>query len=318
MNFQIFFLNKVTEILKKNKTILKNFYSNNPAYMSPADLMAFESEKQKHLRNIENQINDLFDDDKELFFIPAGRSLLATLSDQLADIQFRKLDWLMQSFVNRINQLKPYFNKSFDKLVLDKKEFTSQKINFENVNLTKKKIANILKGNYAYDKEGEKIYYDKDNYVMLNYSSSGQQESIWILLLIFNIVLENKKIFIVFEEPETHLYPESQKEIIELITLLSNLDENEIIITTHTPYILSSLNNLLYASMHSEKERKKIEKIIDIHYWIFPENFQAFFLEDGEIRNIIDEETQLIKTEEIDGVSEIIDEEYSKMFDLEQ
>ena len=51
----------------------------------------------------------------------------------------------------------------------------------------------------------------------------------------------------VFEEPEAHLYPETQSDIVELIGLLANLYHNQIIKTTHRPYILSAFNNLLYA-----------------------------------------------------------------------
>lgn len=57
----------------------------------------------------------------------------------------------------------------------------------------------------------------------LQYASSGQQESVWILLLIFRYILDGTSVFIVFEEPEAHLYPETQSDIVELIGLLANI-----------------------------------------------------------------------------------------------
>jgi predicted ATPase len=51
----------------------------------------------------------------------------------------------------------------------------------------------------------------------------------------------------VVEEPEAYLFPVAQKQIIDLIALLANQNENQVIVTTHSPYILSSFNNLLYA-----------------------------------------------------------------------
>ncbi|WP_366509415.1 AAA family ATPase, partial [Alistipes sp.] len=89
-----------------------------------------------------------------------------------------------------------------------------------------------------YDSEGEKIYIaNSAKYVKLNFASSGQQESLWILLLVFITILEQQNIFIVIEEPEAHLYPDAQKSISTLITLLSNIKQSQIVITPHSPYI---------------------------------------------------------------------------------
>lgn len=42
-------------------------------------------------------------------------------------------------------------------------------------------------------------------YVM--YSSSGQQEALWILFLIFSVILTRKSVFMVIEGPEAHFFP---------------------------------------------------------------------------------------------------------------
>ncbi|MCG6171626.1 AAA family ATPase, partial [Anoxybacillus sp. LAT_11] len=77
-------------------------------------------------------------------------------------------------------------------------------------------------------------------YTKLKFSSSGQQEVVWILLLIFTVILERRRVFMVIEEPEAHLYPSAQKEMVALFALLLNATDNTLVITTHSPYILSA------------------------------------------------------------------------------
>ncbi|QTA78191.1 NTP hydrolase p-loop-containing [Desulfonema limicola] len=286
-------------------------------FMSSSDFFAAESEKRNFLNRIENLISELFGDNKDLVFIPAGRSLLATVSEQIQSIHSHKLDYLMRSFADRIINSKPFFSKSLYELVTDKKKYTQEKIEFNNVYFAQKIIEDILKGEYRFDSEGEKLFFDSQKYVKLNYASSGQQEVIWILLLIFLLILEKKQVFIVFEEPEAHLYPEAQKDIVELISLLSNVKNNQIIITTHSPYILSSLNNLLYAYNIGQKKTKETKNIVDKRLWVNPKKLNAFFVSEGCIKNIIDDEFGLIKSEAIDSASNIINNIFNLLFDLD-
>jgi len=52
---------------------------------------------------------------------------------------------------------------------------------------------------------------------------------VWILLLILLLILNIRKVFLVVEEPEAHLFPVAQKQIIDLIALLANQNENQIL-----------------------------------------------------------------------------------------
>ena len=83
-----------------------------------------------------------------------------------------------------------------------------------------------------------------NKYVKINFSSSGQQECVWILNLLFYYIVQQKEILFIIEEPESHLFPESQKYITELIALVNNCGHS-IVLTTHSPYVLGTLNNLL-------------------------------------------------------------------------
>lgn len=101
----------------------------------------------------------------------------------------------------------------------------------------------------------KKIYFNERQWVKRMYGSSGQQEILWILMLAFITILEKKSSFVVIEEPEAHLFPEAQKDVIYLISLMVNATGSRVILTTHSPYILTSLNILLY-SEKIESHRK--------------------------------------------------------------
>ena len=60
------------------------------------------------------------------------------------------------------------------------------------------------------------------------------------------IHIYNQPIFRVYEEPESHLSPVGQLGIIQLIAMLANRNpDNQIIIPTHTPYLLYEINNIV-------------------------------------------------------------------------
>ena len=67
-------------------------------------------------------------------------------------------------------------------------------------------------------------------------------------------VLYNEVIFRVIEEPEAHLHPIAQKHLMHIIALMRNHINSQIVITTHSPYLLAVLKNLLTAGQLSEKK----------------------------------------------------------------
>lgn len=318
LHFSPSFRNTFNYIIRETREFISERSKRDPSFLSSSDLLALESEKRSFFKKIESLANELFDDDKDLIFIPAGRSLLATLSEQLQYIHPHKLDYLMWAFIDRINNSKPLFNKSLSDIVYEKKKLTQDKIAFDTVDMARKIIEKILKGSYRFDREGEKLYIDDHKYTKLNFSSSGQQESIWILLLIFLIILENKKVFMVIEEPEAHLYPEAQKEMVDLIALLTNHTDNQTIITTHSPYILASLNNLIYAKKIGDKTPDAVKDRINPKLWLNREKMGTYFIDKGGFNNIMDEELDLIKTEAIDSASAIINDDYEFLFNLDE
>jgi ABC-type lipoprotein export system ATPase subunit len=263
---------------------------------------------------IDKKINSIFENDLSFDYIPAGRSLLTILAEQLGSINISSIDYITKTFMEKIIFLKKLFYQDIDSVIESHKKFSSQKIDFQRVNIAKDIIYKILKGNYIVANGLEFLHLKNGNDIKINFASSGQQESLWILNLIFYSILYNLKLFTVVEEPEAHLYPIAQKEIVELISLFGNKQNNQILITTHSPYILSSFNNLIYAkNLAKNKEISFIRKEIMIDY----NDVNAFMINEENFYSILDDEIKQIKTEEIDKASEILNKEYEKLLEME-
>ncbi|MTJ49245.1 AAA family ATPase [Dolichospermum sp. UHCC 0259] len=287
-------------------------------FKSLEELRELESNKRLQFNYFKLRIDKIFEETHSSVFIPAGRSLMSTLTDQLQEIKNPDtLDYFTKSFVERINLLKTYFTDDLNTLIQNKD--VALNLGDDLSRLLKK----ILKGKYRFnaDIDKERIYFKNNQYVKLQYASSGQQESVWILLLIFRYILDGTSVFMVFEEPEAHLYPETQSDIVELIGLLANVYNNQIIITTHSPYILSSFNNLLYAHQVGTNkvgdEREAVKSIVNSKSWIDPNRISAYFISENGYESIIDEELKLIQAEKIDSASSIINDRFNYLFNLD-
>ena len=122
----------------------------------------------------------------------------------------------------------------------------------------------------------------------------------------------------VVEEPELNLYPVTQRDLLrELILVANRRADNQLIVTTHSPYILSALNNLLYAAQVGRKHPAEIKRIVSEDCWMPASEVAAYALENGKIVSIMDEELQQIAAERIDGVSEELNREYEQLLDLD-
>ncbi len=270
--------------------------------------------------NIKKEIDEFFGDDTEVIYIPAGRSMMTLFSSQLMfmysmmnDDQKRSLDYCTQNYVERIMQLKPSFSNSVQSLIQEKIELTDAKIHKKKLQQCAELMKKVLHGEYRNVDGEERLQVTEDRYVKINFASSGQQEAVWILNVVFYYLLNNKKSYFIIEEPESHLFPNAQKLITEFISLAKN-DGNKVLLTTHSPYILGTINNLLYANKISSKvNRNMLEKIIDSYKWIEFERLSAYYVENGEIQSCLDDEFEAILNEIIDGASDKINEDYEAL-----
>ena len=262
----------------------------------------------------------VFENDAEIMYIPAGRSLLATMSEQLHDFSVADMDLTMQDFINLVRNTKNKFDSKIPDIVKSYTKTVRGQINNSALKMAYDLIKRIFKADYISENDGEKIYFGERCWIKLMHSSSGQQEVLWILMLAFNIILENKKSFVIVEEPEAHLFPIAQKDVISLISLMLNLTDSKAIITTHSPYILTSLNILLYSDKVERNLKVKrsavINKSVRINYNMFGAyKFESGINESSNMENLLDEGSHMIGTDYIDYVSSITNIELSKLLD---
>lgn len=271
-------------------------------------------------RQCQQELEHLFCNHAEIIYIPAGRSLLATLSDQLHDMPISGIDLTMQEFIKLILRTKRRFGTKISDMAQDYLMTVRGQINNAAVEKAYQLIQHILKADYANEGDGEKIYFDDSHWVKLMYGSSGQQEVLWILMLVFVTILENRESFFVIEEPEAHLFPEAQKDVITLISLMLNVTGSRAILTTHSPYILTSANVLLYSDKVERETKGKtvIPKNMRIGYG----GFAAYCVgEDRQkaksMRSIVDHESHMIELDYIDRISLLTNQELDILLDME-
>lgn len=276
-----------------------------------------------HKGDIKEKIETVFDNDEEVIYIPAGRSMMTLFSSQLMymysvmnDDQKRSLDYCTQNYLERIMQLKPSFSDSVKTMIKNKMELTDEKINKEKLKQCADLMQEILHGEYRNVNGEERLQMEESRYIKINFASSGQQEAVWILNVIFYYLLNNKKSFFIIEEPESHLFPNAQKLMAEFISL-AKTDGNKVILTTHSPYMLGSINNMLYANRIAKKVGKyRVNKIMNQLKWLDFTKLSAYFVENGVLDSCLDEEFESIQNEVIDNASDEINADYDKMLDL--
>lgn len=270
----------------------------------------------------------IFRDDYMLMYIPAGRNLLAVLPEHIMpkesslvnqmnqelEIDISETDLITQEFAQYIRKMRFDFGSRLDEIIQNYLKTVKGQIRDRDVKLASGLIREILRADYVYDKDGEKLFYDDEHWVKLMFGSSGQQEIVWALNIIFLAVLKNEKTFLVFEEPESHLFPDSQEKIAQLVALAIYSSKSQVVITTHSPYMLTAFNLLIYSG-EEEKAVSNERAVVRKEFRIEPNSVGAYFIsaEKGLLGNIVSKNKGLIDAFQIDGISESINDRMDRI-----
>ncbi len=247
-------------------------------------------------------------------FIPAGRSFFATLQSSIF------------SFLSNNKAIDPFlveFGSFYENI---KGIVTRESISLKNktdFKIIDDLIIEILGGKYQRIKSKDYIIHEDKRKINLAYASSGQQETLPLALILkalTKISFTGGGITLYIEEPEAHLFPSAQKRVVELIVSVFKLSkcESQIILTTHSPYIISSFNNLLQAGLIEEKNNdEKLYEIVNKLFIIPKNNLNAVSVEKQQFKSILDEDFGLIDSEYLDSISSIISNEFNQLIDFE-
>ena len=202
------------------------------------------------------------------------------------------------------------------------KYITDFGILFQNARkVIKEQAIDFLDGvTYYYEDNIDKVKLRNGKTIRLSESSNGIQSTLPLLLAIRFLSekvsrKQAKNISIAIEEPELSLFPSTQIELLKFILEMITPLNYHLAITTHSPYTLTAINNLIYAYQVGHKN-KNVNDIIPSKLWLNPADVGAWFVENGTVRSIIDEESGQIKAEEIDKISDVLNQEYDKIMNL--
>ncbi len=307
-----------------------------------------QAELRKIEVELERKMMELFgeNDSLEKIFIPAGRSFLAaiqrryevewaqsvfsspmelrtgsSLVSESEDVS-KYYEFFVRQFISDTLKIKKevFYGKTLEAVIDEFETLRSEPLPIDARQLLKQ-IEKIIKASYRLDDTGERLILQNRKSVLLEFASSGQQEAIWILLLLFFLSLTGRPASVIIEEPEAHLFPKAQQEMVKFLALFLKVNpKNQIMVTTHSPYLLTAFNNLLMAGIVQQQNpgaADALEEIIGQAAWLDPDMFDAFLVqEDGSIRSIVSKETKLIAETELDAVSDELMDTFDHLLEL--
>ncbi len=99
--------------------------------------------------------------------------------------------------------------------------------------------------------------------------------------------------WLIMDEPELNLHPEAQVRLIELLTMLVNADLS-LLLTTHSPYFVDHLVNLMEAYKHEDREIvREMFYLQQTESFIPKDNVAAYLFEGGTAKSILGEDGYL-------------------------
>ena len=180
---------KLTEALGKLEKDVLNLYSqkNQTMHLSLADA---SRERLRNYGYLKKCLNCIFNDDKDTYYIPAGRSLLTLLANNRSLIEGDNLDLITRHYMQIIDNIRSVFD---DGIRNAHKKYPDGERRFDVNKITDMLIAN-LKGDYQYTSGREYIIIQDEERnkrkIPINFASSGQQEVLWLLNELYVLMLK--------------------------------------------------------------------------------------------------------------------------------
>ncbi len=272
------------------------------------------------------RINQYFDGSmvSEQLYIPASRAFFTTFGRAMSAFEHGQLlDPITKSFgrlyILLVDRMKHGFPMAYGY------GRTPQAVGAKYRHET---MAKVFGGRPRMERNDLMIQAEDGRVIPLFALSSGQQEllPLWISLDYFESTSEymdeiyGPKVMYI-EEPEAHLFPEAQTAIVDVLASLLRKPKtaSQMVLTSHSPYILSKVNNLLFAAKMGFRKRKdrqlQVAKIVPKNRWLPVDSVSCYGLESGCVINLIGADG-LISTDYIDNVSQDVIDEFASLAEM--
>lgn len=250
-------------------------------------------------------------------FVPSSRTIYTQLSDNIF-LLFDNPKIVLDSLVKDFGQLLSFVTKNVYKEIQLNSD-KSYDIEYKHIKIA---LKDIFGADLSYIDNKWLFIHEDGRIVLSTWGSSGQQEMLPLAIILQTLPFmrfrpyKGKTIYI--EEPETHMFPTTQTKIIKLLVDMFNMDKLRFhfVVTTHSPYILTTLNNiLLKVANENETNTTNLE---GSNNRIMINSISVYMIDKGEAHDIYDRETGLIEAEIIDEVSIEILNEYNNILNEEK
>lgn len=198
---------------------------------------------------------------------------------------------------------------------------------YEKARAKKKKIdIDILNIKVSFSNNGDTVFLENETKeIKMSQTSSGIQ-SIIPLWTVFNQYVESEeKKILVIEEPELNLFPSTQYHLVDWIIKKMRKSKGSIVITTHSPYVLSTIDNLILAKEIAKKCKNKRDTLVQIKRLIpsmalidFDHVSSYFFHSNGTVKDIRDTELKSVGAEYIDEASNELGYIFDELCNIER
>ena len=127
------------------------------------------------------------------------------------------------------------------------------------------------------------------------------------------------------EEPEQNLYPDAQRKLVQNIIrhlkAVTSVGKHRsmVVLTTHSPYVLSILNVLIADAAAVEKKPgdERLKDVVDESTLLPTDAFSAYFInKDGVFEDIKDMEIPMLSGINLDSVSDWVDEHVGRINEI--
>lgn len=354
LEFCIKYSNKYYSILINNR-LLDSDLKSKPKYAltltyDPIFLLAFDNQKnlmekswaEISLFSKNTLVNSLFSVNKnpyieEIFYIPAGRSFFANLDKSIFSLLGSdvKIDNFLMLFGKTYEKTRESITLEYDRFDdLDNASYHEKKPGLDNL------VKNLIGGDYLFENGQDWIANDKGRIRLVD-ASSGQQESLPMVIILSNepyLFVHNYSKGIrhryanhfIIEEPEAHLFPIAQNEIVLLIANAYNhlkghkqpdSSINSFTIATHSPYILTAFNNLIQAgnvaASKNYQDLDALRAVVPESEWVDFNDVTAYVVNNGTVKSILNQELKLIDANMIDEVSDHLADKFRELLGME-